>query len=166
MPGAADRPAIDEMLMIEPAPEARRCGMACLQPSMTDSRLTAWTLRQFSRVSCSANTISPPMPALLTSTDRPPMAATASATTRTQSASSVTSWRKAKAWPGWSALIDAASASAPARSRSVTATFAPSRASMRAMAWPSPPAAPVISAVLPATRPLMPSLPSSRPRHR
>ena len=125
MPGAAASPATDEMLTIEAAPDARRCGMACLQPSMMDSTLTAWTRRQFSSVSCSDQTKSPPMPALLIRMDRPPIAATASPITETQAASSVTSCWKAKAAPGTSALIAAARAAAPAPFTSVTATLAP-----------------------------------------
>ena len=81
MPGAAASPATDEMLTIEPAPDARRCGRAYLQPSMMLSILTAWTVRQFSSESCSAQTNWPPMPALLIRMDRPPMAWTAASTT-------------------------------------------------------------------------------------
>ncbi len=91
MPGAAASPAIEEMLTIDPAPEARSGAIACLQPSMTDSRLTAWTLRQCSSVSCSAHNSWPPIPALFTRMLSPPMSSTDAPTTRTQSSSRVTS---------------------------------------------------------------------------
>src|SRR5260221_550817 len=38
------------MLMMAPPPAARRCGIACLQPRKTPSRLTAWMRRHSSRL--------------------------------------------------------------------------------------------------------------------
>ena len=92
MPGAATSPASDEMLTMEAGAAALRCGMACLQPSITERRLISNCRCQFSTVSSSAKARGPPTPALLTSTDRPPRSRAATSTTRAQSSSQRTSW--------------------------------------------------------------------------
>ena len=92
MPGPAASPAIDEMLTIDAAPEARRWGMACLQPNMTERRLISYWRCQFSVVSCSTKSRTSPTPALFTRMDRPPMSAAARATTSIHWASEATSW--------------------------------------------------------------------------
>ena len=81
MPGAPARPAIDEMLMIDEGAFCRRCGMACLQPNITERRLISYWRCQFSAVSSSEKRRTSPTPALFTSTDTPPMSAAARATT-------------------------------------------------------------------------------------
>jgi len=79
----------------------------------------------------------------------PPKCAAASSTTRLIAAPSPTS--SAQPFTCWipAALISSTTISTFACLRSVTATFAPSRANRCAVARPMPLAAPVISAVLP-----------------
>src|SRR5450631_2398086 len=91
------------------------------------------------------------MAALLTSTSRRPNASSVAATTAAQSSSLDTSWRIPRARSPMSATTSASSFSRT----SVTMTAAPSAANSRASASPCPRAPPVMSAVLPASRPVM-----------
>src|SRR6185312_3695311 len=148
------------MLTIEPGWWPRMYFSACLVPRKTESTLTLITFFQSSKERLS---MSPPRltPALLTSTEMPPMASSASSSAKTHCSSLVTSSGKAKATPSpCAAFSSAATALAPSRLMSATDTLAPSAASLRAMAAPSPCAPPVMKAFLPATRPAMSELPS------
>ncbi len=135
---AAIRPAIEDRLTIEPGWLARRYLSACLVPRNTESTLTLMTSFHSSKLRVS---ISPPreMPALLTRTLIPPIAASASSRAKIHCASSRTSSGKAKAVPApHRASISLATAWAPSRLRSARAILAPSSASRRAAAAPSP----------------------------
>src|SRR3989442_5684786 len=89
-PGLPTRPAVDEMLMIDPPPACRIAGIAHFVPRKTPLTLTAM-MRSQSSSDVSSIFDRKRMPALLTSTLSLPYACTAVATAARQSSSRVTS---------------------------------------------------------------------------
>ena len=156
MVSEAISPAIELMLTIEPGWWSFIKGIAVWQPRNTESTLTAKPRFQSSSVQVS---ILPrtPIPALLSSTDSPPSRSRAISTAAFHCSGLVTSslQENAVSAPN-AALIVAAVSAAPASLTSVHNTRAPSRASIMALAAPSPCAAPVTKASLPATLPAIP----------
>src|SRR3954453_20244164 len=130
----------DAVLITLPPPDSSRCGMPCLQQRNTLFRFTSCTRCQASRLVSSTDTSSGgEMPALLKSTSMRPNASRVRAYISITASSSVTS-----------AAIDMRPG-APS-TRSTPTTIAPSSSNRRADSAPIPPAAPVITHTLPASR--------------
>src|SRR5688572_6031076 len=148
------------MLTIAPPPCRSIAGMTCFMARKQLLRLTAKTRSQTS----SESSTTPPtstMPTLLSSTSMRPKRSRQAATARSTSADRDASACQASASPPSPRMISTVSRAAPSFT-STQKTRAPSRAKSTAVALPLPQPgptepAPITSAVLPASRPAMPS---------
>jgi len=148
----------DATLMIEPPPDAIIAGIAYLQQRETPLTLISSTRSHTASLVFVGLSSSPgETPALLYSTCSPPNVATVSRIIAATDSSSVTLHDTKRALPP--AFLIAATVSEPSTT-SATTTLAPSRANNSAPTRPSPPAAPVITATLPSSRPAIARLSS------
>src|SRR6266571_9418675 len=147
-PEPARTPLIDATLTMRPLPCATIARAAAWPHRKTPVRFTASTRFQCSSGS-SRNACVPPIPALLTRTSSRPSFSSVRATSAVTSFASLTSVRWVSARLPRAASVSRAT-SAAARSTSARTTAAPSDASRSAIANPSPAAAPVTIATLPA----------------
>ena len=147
--GPANTAFFEQMLtMSPPISWARRTGSAALAKANEPRGMIRYCRSQ------SSNVVSPSeparvMPALLTSRSTPPKASTAAFTASATAVSSVTSATTPAARSG--PPSSAATSPTFASSRSAMTTLAPSAASARAVARPMPEAAPVTTAIRPAS---------------
>src|SRR5258708_14332710 len=153
MLGFPSLPAIEATFTILPPPCSSIDGTAARQHRNTPIRSTPMTAPHSSGVYSHVGLAGPATPALLTSTSSPPHLDLASPTIFSTSPGFVTSTSRARVHSPpslsrslWSFTV--------APSMSASTTHAPSAASLSLMARPMPRAAPVTSAVLPASIPL------------
>src|SRR4051794_12898794 len=139
------------MFTIDPPPASAIAVRTARIPSITPSRFTARIRRWSSRDTSSSSVGGTAMPALFTRTSSFPNAATVARTARSHCSGSVTS---SGATMAAVTPISPTTVRALSYCTSATTTLAPSAANRRASAAPWPCAAPVISATLPARRPV------------
>src|SRR5215472_5891785 len=138
--GSAQKPSIEETLMMEPPPARRSSGSACLVHRKTLRTLTAMTWSHWV-TDVSSTRASSSTAALLTSTSRRPNARSTSCIMSTTSCSLLTSPASRKTSPETTGVVE----------RLTVAMRAPSRWNRSAIARPIPRDPPVMSATLPAS---------------
>ena len=142
-------PPTDDQLTIEPPPLSSMARMPYFMPSSTPRRSTSRIL-SYSAIVTSATEPPLPMPATLSRMSTRPNVSTAACTIAATSSSRVTStWQGTTASPS----SDAVSFSAPLMS--AASTLAPSRTKHRADALAMPDPAPVMTATLPSSWPIV-----------
>ena len=148
MPLVAPSASVEAILTMRPAPLWVRWGRhartSCTCAVITTAKVRAQCWSKSGSSNVDSNTI----PALFTRISRPDQRCTISSTTICRRAASDTSNAQPCALPP-AAVISATTVLTLARSRSITATCAPSSANRCAVARPMPLAAPVTSATLP-----------------
>src|SRR6478609_8796686 len=142
-------PPVDDQLTIDPPPVGTIARMPCFVPSITPKRLTDM-IRSYSSTVASAGAPPLPMPATLSTASTRPNASSAAANIASTSASLVTS-----TWNGTTASPSAAAVSSSRPLMSAASTRAPSRTNTLEHARAMPEPAPVITATLPSSSPMV-----------
>ncbi len=142
-------PPIDDQLTIDPPPFPRMARMPCFVPSSTPRRSTSM-MRSYSAIVILCTGSAPPMPATFSTASTRPKASSAAANIASTWSSCVTSTRKGTTA---SPSEDAVSSSRPLMS--AASTRAPSRTNTCDDDLPIPDPAPVITATLPSSSPMV-----------